>query len=160
MRFRKYIRRTKFWGLLFALLGVTSACDPIEEIIGLHSCMYGTPTAKFSIKGTVTDEAGEPLNGIKVTVSGVNTDSSLQEDYPMADTLTTDTKGTYILDTRHMPWRKLKIRAFDTDGELNGGQFAPDSATVSNIQFKDGDGSWYFGEADVDVPAIKMKREN
>lgn len=150
-------KKTGFIAMLLSLLGLAPACEIIVE-----PCMYGTPNAKFDIKGTVTDEKGTPIEDIKILVSGVETGSYTQEFYPMADTLKTDAKGTYVLNTSDWPWGALKINAIDTDGDLHGGQFAPDSVIVSGIKFekdKKDDNGWYAGEAKIDVPVIKLKKK-
>ncbi len=148
-------KKTGFIAMLLSLLGFAPACD----IVG--PCMYGTPNARFNIKGTVTDEKGSPIEDIRILISGINS-GIYQESYPMADTLKTDAQGTYILNTSDWPWEALKINAIDTDGDLHGGQFAPDSVIVSGIKFeknKKDDNGWYAGEAKIDVPTIKMKHE-
>ena len=155
---RKYnSRRFGIWSMVLALLGITSGCHYFEPV-----CMYGSPSARYSVKGTVTDENGSPLQGIGVTISGMNTGANEQEGFPMADTLRTDAAGIYTLNTQNYPWEDLKIRTFDTDGEAHGGQFAPDSATVTGYSFKkdkkDDDG-WYEGEANIEVPDIKLKKK-
>lgn len=45
---------------VISLLGFTSCEDPAEPDGGGTICMYGTPTAEYEIKGTVTDEADRP----------------------------------------------------------------------------------------------------
>ena len=73
-------------GLLVAL-GFTGCdgSDTPEE--------YGTPSVKFQVKGTVTDEAGNPIENIRVIVRG-NYDN---EPNPwMDDTIYTDRDGSVI----------------------------------------------------------------
>lgn len=50
--------------ILIFLLGLTGfgACGEKEIPVA-----YGVPTARFTIKGTVTDPAGNPLEGIRIT---------------------------------------------------------------------------------------------
>ena len=156
-----------FFAMLLSLLGIGSSCSEIEDIFGPR-LMYGSPTARYSVKGTVTDEAGTPVPGIKVVVSGVysfNDDNNvLVRDYfQLADTLSTDGSGNYsIQDRSSIPYNEILIRTFDTDGDLNGGTFAPDSASVTNINFvkdKDDKSEWYCGKADVNVPVIRLKKK-
>ena len=52
------------FGGLLTVLGFGS-CDVVG---GGMMCMYGQPHADFTVKGTVTDEEGEPVKGIKTVV--------------------------------------------------------------------------------------------
>ena len=64
---RKLIRGTN-WTLagLLSLLGFTGCGNQVEE--------YGTPHADFKVTGRVTDEAGEPLSGIRVVQTNLKSD--------------------------------------------------------------------------------------
>ena len=55
--------------LCVAVLGVLgfSACSDDPES---DSVAYGSPTADYKYMGTVTDEAGNPIEGINVMING------------------------------------------------------------------------------------------
>ena len=53
--------------ILTALLSVLGyACSSSDEDDWGGLCMYGTPYANYVLKGSVTDEAGNPIQGINV----------------------------------------------------------------------------------------------
>lgn len=70
------------------------------------------------LKGKVTDEAGEPIEHMEVTVDLSKRDQS--------KTLYTSSDGTFICDISYREARNTKdirITLTDTDGEENGGIF-------------------------------------
>ncbi len=125
---------------LLTLLGFSSCGgdEPVE---------YGSPSVDFTVKGTVTDQDSNPLQGIKVstvstrygeyvdTVASTLTDANGQYELPKVNDVAIDYGNTLVAE--------------DIDGEANGG----DHATVTT-QFKDlprtqtakGYGNWYDGE--------------
>ena len=50
---------------VIALLGFSS-CDPLD-----HPVMYGSPTADYKAEGVVTDEDGNPIEGIQIKVEAL-----------------------------------------------------------------------------------------
>jgi len=46
------------------------------------------------------------------------------------------------------------VEVKDIDGEANGGEFHDASVIVKDFKFEDGDGAWYSGHADINVPDI------
>ena len=52
---------------LLSMLGYSCSSDDIVDEYGVP-VEYGVPTAHFIMKGTVTDEAGTPIQGIKATL--------------------------------------------------------------------------------------------
>ena len=58
--------------ILTTLLGFLgfSSCEDNGDDPGNIICMYGTPTASYTIKGKVTDQAGQALSDIQIIVSG------------------------------------------------------------------------------------------
>lgn len=131
---------------LLILLGFSSCASKNGENIIYE---YGTPTTKFKATGTVTDQAGKPIKGIRVIVSGNYLYFNTKNGYTYADTLSTDDKGAYAsnLATAETP-NGVKIHFKDIDGEKNGGYFADDSLDINNmkkIKLADGDGKWFWG---------------
>lgn len=110
-------------------------------------CEYGTPTVDYHVAGRVTDEAGEPIEGIRVTVRGYHDYS----DGSQEQSVLTDKEGLYETDKVRTGWidPQMRIVFEDVDGEAHGGVFRKDSvmsADMQRRQLKKGDGHWYDGE--------------
>ena len=158
------IRKPKklgFFAMLLALLGIGGCTS--EEIFYEREmmAMYGTPTANFSVKGTVTDEKGKPISNLQVILgqryynnSGVIYDVN----YVPIDTLTTDAKGVYQMSKTRFPVQNLQIDVNDIDGEAGGGQFESSTFIINDIKYEGGEG-WFRGTANVKVPDIKLKKK-
>ena len=147
---RKSLLFRLFSGIL-ALLGFASCIDPFVE-----RCEYGCPTTGFQAKGTVTDEAGTPVSGIRVILT------SEYKDEFSTDTVFTDTQGNF--KTKRL--ESVSTEPFflvydDVDGEANGGEFLSDTTSLRQltpIQTEKGDGRWYEGEyVYTDKKALKKK---
>lgn len=136
-------------GGLLMLFGFPG-CDRI------HTDMYGTPHSKYTIKGKVTNESNVPIPKIQIC-------SPYGENVSYADTLYTDGKGefSYTFDGFFRE-DNIPLLLSDIDGEANGGNFAPDSVSVSfkDVEVTGGDGGWYLGEATKNVAIVlKEKKE-
>ena len=134
--------------VLLSMLGFES-CDsggdaPVE---------YGTPHADYIIKGMVTDEAGTPIQGIKITGPAPMVSSQLNQ------SVLTDASGAFKLD-EFMSIVGGIITAEDIDGDANGGEFKSDTLYISTLpatKISEGDG-WYMGKFEVNA-AIKLKKK-
>lgn len=125
-----------------AALGFTS-CDglwnsPVE---------YGSPIVHYQVIGRVTDEAGNPIKGIKVTVADrYNYNGSADG---KVDSVYTDEAGKYASkQLRSMTIDEVCVVMADVDGDANGGTFANDTVKNKEIvrkQTKKGDGNWDNG---------------
>ena len=167
------------WALssLLMLLGF-SACDDKE-----CPCMYGSPTADYTIKGKVTNEAGEPLAGIEVSVSRlyygfteqpgvilsdprgyeeiVHTSSSGDTLYQSSDRNTyiriipnkTDKDGVFQIISGNFPMDTLKYNVKFTDTNAS---MSTDSVWVTFVakNLKGGDGDWYYGKAEKEITMV------
>ena len=110
-----FVKLTKM--LCVAVLGVLgfSACsdDP-----GGGAAAYGSPTADYKYMGTVTDEAGNPIEGINVVLSGIvnaTGNASL--------TLKTDKDGNPITEKIAPYWGRNNV--FGNFFIYNGGKEKP-----------------------------------
>lgn len=153
-------RKYGFFAMLLALLGIGGCQDlPEEEEMRL---MYGTPTAQFSVKGKVTDEKGNAIQGLQVILGNRFYDNSsvtYDHHYFPVDTLTTDSDGVYQFESsRISPIENLQVDVNDIDGAAGGGEFNSATTVVRNIEYKDGNG-WYRGKADIKVSDIKLKKK-
>ena len=144
-----------FWkqlaAVILGLLGFSS-CD-IE--IGGGMVMYGSPHSDFKAQGTVSDENGKPIEGIRV-VFDFNPES--QYKYKENDTLYTDAKGHFEKEriTEGL-WSTASIVKFeDVDGAENGSfktKILTDEEMVKE-QTQKGDGKWYSGVYTVHADAV------
>jgi len=129
---------------LLSSVAFFTGCDVIKG--GDQPVEYGTPTADFEIKGTVTDSlSSDPVPNIRVIRSNA--------DYPQwGDTTYTDANGRYAFNFHDFPVEKptFPLKAEDVDGNLNGGNYASKSVHVeisTSDWIQKGDGHWYFGKA-------------
>ena len=136
--------------VLLAVLGYGCSKDDGPE-------EYGTPSARYQVSGMVTDEAGNPIEGIRVSVLD---GYSNQELIPLAKN--TDAQGKYNLLFESFPeYSHAKIIAQDVDGDTNGGEFANDTIGVdykSARQIKEGEGIWYRGTYQI-TQNIQLKKK-
>lgn len=133
------------------MLGLTAVgC----EIIGgeVPTAEYGSPYADFEVKGKVfSSDLQQPIYGIKVTVKSI---------YGFEDmTVTTDQEGRFELLGTFFPSSSLTLEATDTDGDENGGRFAPSVITVPLEKVPDTGDGWYEGEYHAEDVQIQMSRD-
>lgn len=106
-----------------------------------YPCAYGTPTARFTIKGRVTDAAGNPVGGIRITPVEswyhqiptewfIPDEEYIHRPFYEPEAVYTDKTGAYIIHNEcfdHIPFFVV-YRAEDVDGPDGGGEFAPHEA--------------------------------
>lgn len=150
-------KRTGFIALLLALFGIgTTGC--------IVPCMYGSPTADFTVKGKVVDESGAPISGLQVILGRRYYDSPsviYDENYFPIDTIQTGPDGIYQYQTMNgaaFPVDNLQVDVNDIDGEAGGGAFESASLVVKKIEYDGGKG-WYEGHAEIEVPDIILKKK-
>ena len=140
---------------LLSMLGFGCSIDEPEEY-GTPIMEYGTPYADYIFKGTVTDEAGTPIQGIKTSLKNV-----FENDYVLGlDSVETDVSGSYQLKYVGMQDRGLKIIVEDIDGEANGGEFLSKMLDIDYkkaVKTKEGS-NWYEGAYDI-TQDIKLKKK-
>jgi putative lipoprotein (rSAM/lipoprotein system) len=128
---------------IISLLGF-SACKAEKEIL----YEYGSPYADYKYMGTITDEEGNPIQGIKATLIG---SSNLVSGNEIA-VFTTDKDGKFESEYYNERNTNIyKIDFTDTDGELNGGEFASTSIKTSEMEStqtkkNDTHDKWYRGQ--------------
>ena len=140
---------------LLSMLGFGCSIDEPEEY-GTPIMEYGTPYADYIFKGTVTDEAGTPIQGIKTSLKNV-----FENDYVLGlDSVETDVSGSYQLKYVGMQDRGLKIIVEDIDGEANGGEFLSKMLDIDYkkaVKTKEGS-NWYEGAYDI-TQDIQLKKK-
>lgn len=133
--------------LLMTLLGFGAvSCEQITEEVAAE---YGVPHVNFSLKARVVDEAGEPIEGIKVRVDWV-------EEYTNQD-------GEISINDSVYTWSINRVRFEDVDGEENGGEFETLTLDITDKVEKteDGYGGWYDGayKAELGDVTLTLKTE-
>lgn len=128
--------------LIMTALGFAGCSDDEDTIVADE---YGTPTADYKYMGTVSDQNGKPIEGIKVTLVGHN---ALTSSKKVAE-FTTNKEGKFESEVYSETQATVTVIEFaDIDGEENGGEFVGTTITTSQMQttkVKDGDGGWYRG---------------
>ena len=137
---------------LLTMLGY--GCSSTDENRDVDVEEYGCPYADYVVQGSVTDEAGNPIQGIKITApNGSNLDSQFNQ------IVQTDAKGNFTLK-EFSSMRGNDMIVEDIDGEANGGEFLSDTIQVETLpmtQTEKGKG-WYGGKFDVKAD-IKLKKK-
>lgn len=144
---------------LLAMLGFGAAmagCD--DGAFRGGSEMYGVPHAEFEVKVTVTDENGQPIEGIEISevliIDGIPVVYLDPDGVPVKNSGLTDMGGKYTINHGvGIGWestleRTLEITAKDIDGTANGGEFAPKTKTITATEadYTGGSGDWYEGK--------------
>lgn len=122
---------------LWILALLTTACGnlvlPDQDTLELLR-EAKTQTTEFSVKGTVVNQEGQPLEGITVVVSGYfhkDTEINRGHNYREIDTLTTNADGCYSIPKRTVSpaFTDLDIYAYDSLGI-----YEPGRCLVSNLK--------------------------
>lgn len=142
-----------------AMQGILSA---LLALLGFGSCdkigadEYGSPYLEYQVKGQVTDEKGNPIEGIRVMVENETYGFSVNHDglwkHAFADTVYTDANGRFTSHEINDGFIYGKVFFEDIDG-LAHGSFRPDSVNLENLeqkQIEDEDG-WYKGKFEINV---------
>lgn len=120
---------------------------------------YGSPSVEYRVKGTVTDEAGNPIENIRVIIR--NAWDNTPNPY-MDDTVYTDKQGAFANEMNTTGGiGKQKVYFDDIDGEANGGLFQPDSTNIADMEatlVEEGHGSWNQGQYEFTVEK-KLKKD-
>ncbi len=145
--------RNKLLWFLLTLLGFGTSCSDNENenyIPGKDDvCLYGTPSATFSVKGKVTDEESKPIPGIDVRIR-----------YDDEGKLT-DEQGNFVFSksrTFSIGKDPMPLVFTDIDGPENGSF----EQTTANVQFTQNPDvkpdSWYQGDFTAEDVTVVMKR--
>ena len=133
------------------LLGF-SACSKDTVDGGGIMAEYGSPSVDYRVIGEVSDEEGNPLEGIRVIV---------EKNSHMADTVYTDAKGAFQTENINSVGFYIHDVAFDdVDGEAGGGEFESAKVPIKDFErkkIKEGEG-WYNGEYELSTK-VQMKKK-
>lgn len=130
--------------IILGLLGFAS-CEPL--------IMYGSPHADFKALGTVKDEAGKPVEGIRVAVRQHRHYENVD------DTLFTDASGAWLLQRSVFDGPDDVTIVFeDIDGDAHGGEFNPAETKPEVKRTKKGDRNWYNGAFEAKEDVVLKKK--
>ena len=113
-------------------------CVSVIGMLGFSSCEehsdeYGTPITNFRYWGTVTDEAGNPIEGINVIMSGnilgMPNVKLKTESYMFDEETCVFYTGIFSSSDTHIE----TIDFVDVDGEENGGDFQSVTITPQDM---------------------------
>lgn len=144
---------------LLSMLGYGCSLDEPDEY-GTPVPEYGAPHADYILKGTVTDEAGTPVQGIKTSLKEVYKDETGNYAFGM-DSIQTNESGNYQLKYSGMPYDRTKLIVEDIDGEANGGEFLSDTLDIDYdkaVKTEEGDHHWYTGKFEI-ITDVKLKKK-
>jgi hypothetical protein len=137
LKLRRILRK------LFVVLGVVVMPFAIHAAYGMRD---DDGPRNTPVRGTVRSQAGEPIAGITVRITGQNLYFHYGYD------ASTDDEGNFIID---MPEREsYDIFFVDTDGELNGGFFRHDTRTISLSDTNNPLNFILEGESDVTIRGV------
>lgn len=135
--------------------------------LGFHSCStvdpkveYGTPSAKFIVKGKV-ENGDKEVSGLKVALGVINNGYDTGK-VRYVDSVKTDVKGLFNVSIQDFPTiQKFVIKYEDIDGEKNGLlETVIDTVRFDNLSFTNGSGGWYVGETTKDLGTVKLNSSN
>lgn len=135
----------------------------ILVLLGFSSCdwggaEYGTPNAKYIVKGQVVDAQSEnSIEGIK-TALGLPSEQDGVKGVYYIDSVYTGKDGKFEVDIRDYPEiRKLVLKVEDSDKKIF--ETRVDTIDFKDSNFSKGDGDWYMGEAVKDLGKVKISRK-
>ena len=147
------VRFNRWYNTLIASLLSMLGFDSCSNVTDAYE--YGAPYATYQIRGTVTDEEGNPIPGIKGWLGVVITNPDVSSTLYVAhgDSAVTDSEGHLIIDniserTHYLVPGRTVVELKDEDGEANGGDFSADTLNFDDMkktQLEKGDG-WYQGK--------------
>lgn len=135
--------------------------------LGFQSCSiidskdeYGTPSAKFIVKGKV-ENGDKEVSGLKVALGVINKGYDTGK-VRYVDSVKTDVKGLFNVSIQDFPTsQKFVIKYEDIDGEKNGLlETVIDTVRFDNPSFTNGSGAWYVGETTKDLGTVKLNSSN
>ena len=144
---------------LLALLGFSACSGNNEEDISAIDCPY----KRLTLKGKVSNEAGNAVSGIKVKVTEFHTETNGTRYAIQADSVKTNASGNYEFSSNYETLYPFEVTFEDIDGEQNG-LFKPDTIFISQddldkVQYIGGDGGWYQGSGEI-IVNVTLKEQD
>ncbi|NDV95680.1 hypothetical protein D0T84_12255 [Dysgonomonas sp. 521] len=144
---------SKILSFFMVLLGFSSCDNGAAE--------YGTPYAKFIVKGKVVDKEDNAVSGLKVALGRAgDIGDGIKRTYYI-DSINTDKNGAFKLSVEEFPTsQKFVIKYEDIDKEENGlFGTVTDTVQFADPSFTNGSNSWYAGETVEDLGAVILEPE-
>ena len=134
-----------------SLLGINLGCERI------FVAEYGCPEATYDVKGTVTDEEGQPIAGIGVWKTRDWSDENSETYGKICYVDTTDSEGHYNVTFYGFPQESCTIDFNDIDSGENG-SYLDTVVTINtqDAQLTGGDGHWNHGHGTI-VKDVSLK---
>lgn len=124
----------------------------LTEILGFAPLEpANVPSATYKLDGSVTDEDGNPVAGVRVFSKFVLAEFEFIDQH---DTLVTDSEGTFGSTYYNLPMDSVELTFKDDKGA-----FEPKTVTVSPIQTLKGDSEWYSGEYSASAAIVLSKAQ-
>lgn len=142
---------------ILSVLGFSACGGDDDDGPSSTPSAYGTPTATYIYRGTVTDEEGNPIKDIDVVFHGIVEGS-------MNASLVIKTDKNGVFRTGYLNTSRTSVKTIDfvdRDGEANGGDFESLTLEVKDLESKkisEGSG-WYQGEFEVQANVQLEKKE-
>lgn len=147
---------SKILSFFLVLLGF-SACDSDNGGDG-PVCEYGSPTAKFIVKGKVVNkEDQKSIEGLKVAIGEVYIyDNGKNKITFYHDSIQTNTNGEFDISIVHNPQPQKFVIKYE-DAKNQGTEFG---LTTDTVRFEKPDftngSSWYKGETTQDLGTVEI----
>jgi putative lipoprotein (rSAM/lipoprotein system) len=119
-----------------ALLGFTGCTNETTE-------EYGMPHCTFQIKGKVSDQQEQLIEGARIIVRELR--DMADSYYPLPDTLAVKSDGEYLYEYGGYPVQKVRVKCEDPSGA-----YQADSVDVA-LKYTGGSGNWNVGNASEEV---------
>ena len=159
MKVRFYRWYNAVLATLLSMLGFASCSVDDDEDDSV--LMYGVPAATYQINGDVTDEVGNPIEGISVKLA---LKDGNQQYWPL-DSVGTKSGGKFSVrdyqEADKIPSPSRVLILADVDGAANGGEFKTDTIQLSDLQMmktKSGRGNYDLGEYSL-VKKMQLKKK-
>lgn len=142
---------------ILSVLGFSACGGDDDDGPSSTPSAYGTPTATYIYRGTVTDEEGNPIKDIDVVFHGIVEGS-------MNASLVIKTDKNGVFRTGYLNTSRTSVKTIDfvdRDGEANGGDFESLTLEVKDLESKkisEGSG-WYSGAFEVQANVQLEKKE-
>ncbi|MDU1904413.1 MAG: radical SAM-associated putative lipoprotein [Dysgonomonas sp.] len=139
---------------ILVLIGF-AGCSDDDEDNGGGWAEYGTPSAKYKVKGSIVSKEDETaIQRIRVVM--VETDGD--KEAFRGDTVYTDNQGMFNAEFYTFPLEKVtfSIKVDDVDGEANGSFESTTQTVVFDKPTFTGGSSWYRGETEKDLGKITI----
>lgn len=149
----KQLLRTSNWFLisLLGLFGISCSMDKDDDDL---ICMYGTPTALFTLKGKVVDTQNNPVQGAQIRI----TPEYKEHAWMKADTVYTDNEGNYNWNNQRQSYRSYRVITENPSlGQMDEWKWAADTTYINftdKDKVKGSESGWHLGNFNKDTTFI------